>query len=815
MRLISLWLVWIVGMAASAAELSLEWHPSVPEVRMEKAGEAVAVELPGSGAAGSLAGTPQKGVRLDDFRYLTLQMRSTDGGSHRIVLWLKRRLNGEENAFATHLAVGPEWREYRLALNRGNELPQDGCFGYWRDRPGREPDLAKGGELAAVKLFSDVPAGIEFQPPVLTAAEAPLSEELRRLKGRVENHPLEAPFRFRETQPEVSIVLARGGQSEWSIAIGEGADETVCFAAAELAKYLQQVTGATFPVVERTAGKAIVLSADLQGRKDGFRSRGAREEIEIVGDSPRGLLYGVYDFLEKAAGVRWFAPFDYGEVVPSRSELTLPGFLDESAPAMEMRRSHYCSWWGREDFRTHGMAMADWAVKNRFNIALERFETDQPDGVEKFYRQRGGYLRMQWVPGHNFHLLIPPAVYGDSHPEYFAFNRATGQWQVEESQLCVSNPEVQRLLAEKAGEYFSANPQEKFFPLFQEDGYALWCQCPACEAIAPTPAGKFSESSDRNIYLANRVCRLIQEKWPDKGVITFAYSFSARPPRREVPAPGVRVLYCYYTDGFPEKEPWSTKCAPELLEWSRLTRGNLAIYTYHYLHTGLQMAEPEALAAAFRFFSQLEVKGSVQESAECWGAPDAYLIYLGGRLAWNPWIDEAALRKDYFAGLYGPAGASMQRYFETLVPAMRFVPGEQTYIGWSFFPAIPDEALAVMDAALSRAEQEAGGDARAARAVAVQREYFVLLQRVTAAARLLEEYYREPDESGLSAIDAALAAMTGAARPLWDKHALSHYGEEQLLGHWGDYLHRIYPELSARPGNAGAEKEMTGIPAPE
>lgn len=81
------------------------------------------------------------------------------------------------------------------------------------------------------------------------------------------------------------------------------------------------------------------------------------------------------------------------------------------------------------------------------------------------------------------------------------------------------------------------------------------------------------------------------------------------------------------------------------------------------------------------------------------------------------------------------------------------------------FPAIPDEALAAMDAALSRAEQEAGGDAR--------------------------------------------------ARPLWDKHALSHYGEEQLLGHWGDYLHRIYPELSARPGNAGAEKELTGIPVPE
>jgi len=50
-----------------------------------------------------------------------------------------------------------------------------------------------------------------------------------------------------------------------------------------------------------------------------------------------GTLYAVYDFLERACGVRWYVPGAAGMVVPRRPTLTVPVMHVRRAPAMLYR----------------------------------------------------------------------------------------------------------------------------------------------------------------------------------------------------------------------------------------------------------------------------------------------------------------------------------------------------------------------------------------------------------------------------------------------------------------------------------------------
>jgi len=45
--------------------------------------------------------------------------------------------------------------------------------------------------------------------------------------------------------------------------------------------------------------------------------------LTLAGNSPRGTLYAVYDFL-KTQGCRWYLPGKRGEVIPKRGNLDLP-----------------------------------------------------------------------------------------------------------------------------------------------------------------------------------------------------------------------------------------------------------------------------------------------------------------------------------------------------------------------------------------------------------------------------------------------------------------------------------------------------------
>ena len=83
---------------------------------------------------------------------------------------------------------------------------------------------------------------------------------------------------------------------------------------------------------------------------------------------------------------------------------------------------------------------------------------------------------------HAWGQMVPPAVYGPTHPEYFAEVKGTRQrdWSKfdgsHEYQLCVSNPDVIRLGIDWARRYFDQNRDVDIVSISPNDGLGF-CEC--------------------------------------------------------------------------------------------------------------------------------------------------------------------------------------------------------------------------------------------------------------------------------------------------------------------------------------------------
>src|SRR6266496_2247695 len=123
--------------------------------------------------------------------------------------------------------------------------------------------------------------------------------------------------------------LVEQGRSRYRIVIPADAIPAERYAAQELQRYLERLSGAKLPIVTDAGpieSREILLgdNAHLQKLKlkinfsklgtDGFVLRTEGRRLVVAGGRPRGTLYAVYALLEDKLGVRWFTP--ELEVVP-------------------------------------------------------------------------------------------------------------------------------------------------------------------------------------------------------------------------------------------------------------------------------------------------------------------------------------------------------------------------------------------------------------------------------------------------------------------------------------------------------------------
>src|SRR5438445_5696742 len=169
---------------------------------------------------------------------------------------------------------------------------------------------------------------------------------------------------------EFTIVSKDRSRSEIVVSANE-AQLPLAFAAEELQRYVKAMSGAELPLVHTPSKKPFIVLAVRPLQQDQKAFDDPREEdhyvlkvetkkLQIEGVSPRAVLFGVYDLLERLR-CGWCVPGD--DTVPKKDTLKLAALQVDTRPAFQYRMML--------DYPllsvAQSIAIADWIAKNRLN----------------------------------------------------------------------------------------------------------------------------------------------------------------------------------------------------------------------------------------------------------------------------------------------------------------------------------------------------------------------------------------------------------------------------------------------------------------
>ena len=447
-----------------------------------------------------------------------------------------------------------------------------------------------------------------------------------------------------------SIPLAGPGKPPYSIFLSTEASQSERWAADELCRHIEQMTGSRLPIEigasVPTWPRAIAIGRSALTDRlaiqppDGESCllKTAGETVVIAGGRQRGTMYGVSILLEKL-GCRWFTP-DVARI-PRLEALWLPGLDEIHHPGFGYREVFFTEAQGRE-----------WSARNRLNGNFHRLDA----GVG------GKVVYMPWA--HSYYDLVPPDRYFETHPEYFAL--VYGQRQREGAQLCLTNPEVLRLTIEQVRRWLAEHPDVSVVSVSQNDTGG-WCECDPCRQAIKEEGGAISGLALRFV---NQVAERVGASHPGKLLDMLAYQDTADPPSKSRPRPNVQIRLCpidacqahslrtcVYNRRFRERiEQWS-RIAPKLNIWQ---------YSINFSHYLAPFPNYDGLISDIPMFQRAGISGIFIQGAvsDGGGGDDAELrSYLAARLLWKPDLDPVVEIREFLDAVYGPAAPLLWSYF--------------------------------------------------------------------------------------------------------------------------------------------------------
>ncbi len=428
--------------------------------------------------------------------------------------------------------------------------------------------------------------------------------------------------------------LAEEGITDYQIIIPIQANPIEKQAALKLQQYLSKLSVKTVAIAEE--GKSAVKNGIYLGQTEyakaqqinfsqlpeaGFIRKTEGNNFIIAGGAKRGLLFGVYDMLEEL-GFRKYSP----ETASSPKATTFdPPRADKVVePKIKYRTTSYSQMADQEYSDWHKLSSRDdWGL---------------------------------FV--HTFNTLVPQQQYAKSHPEYYSLINGKRQ---PGTQLCLSNPEVLRLLVASLKNKIQEKPAASYWSVSQDDN-DRYCQCDACKTLnekyGNVPGGSI-------IYFVNQVAREI----PDKIISTLAYWYSRKAPKNIEIEPNVNIMLCniessrqdpvYVTD------PAFSK---DLKDWGALSK-DILIWDYNIQFTNFISPFPNlyTLKPNIKFYTDNHVNALFMQANNEAAAEMALLrSYLISKLMWDPDANDKAIINEFLNGYFGAAAPFIRQYIESM-----------------------------------------------------------------------------------------------------------------------------------------------------
>ncbi len=228
--------------------------------------------------------------------------------------------------------------------------------------------------------------------------------------------------------------------------------------------FSKQITGTEFKAYD-VENEKNVRGAIMIGTAEDFKEKAQTEKIEvlgpegfiiksekdnlwIMGNSETAIQHGIYSFLEKI-GCRWYFPDPVWYVIPQKKEIKINIDVKEK-PSFAWRNIWY-----------------------EFGPRTPKLKVDYENWMK--YNRQYGWLRV--YAGHSYANYIPPKEF-EKNPELFSLVGT----ERKPTQLCISNPEVQKRVIEGVLNVFKKFPDRVMASVEPNDGGGF-CECENCKKI--------------------------------------------------------------------------------------------------------------------------------------------------------------------------------------------------------------------------------------------------------------------------------------------------------------------------------------------
>lgn len=512
--------------------------------------------------------------------------------------------------------------------------------------------------------------------------------------GRFEPRP-QAP-RYCKVDKKKSQLLFEKGKANFQIVYGKS--RWAMLGAVELAKTLTRSLGVkVWASAKKKPGVPAIIVGDVEAAKKAgfdpekmewgaFRIKSVGKDIIIAGRDDgvysEGTLYGVYDFLERFAGVRFYFPGEIGTITPRIKKWVVPA-IDVS---------------DRPDMQTRTMYSVDPFVNNFHGGGPVRWydTATKKDGVASAHRYYRIQRRSPFQSCHGLAHLALSERFGKSHPEYFAMNQrgtreiGTGQNNATKyGHVCYSSEGLKKelILDAKAiqtgkdgktrNAYHKGRPAWPngdqtygFFNVMPNDS-AYYCQCPKCKpAFAELKWNKKHSLAASNLtwkFMTDIANALKKEKVPGY-VLTMSYAHYAPVP--EVEIPDNMLVMLALTGAWSDLTPHAKKVQMDRLKaWRKKLGARPYLWNYATKFAARIQLVPNCTPRAFgRYYKEVgdDIFGAFLECETDYWIFGFLNYYIFGRMMWDKKADADAILAEHYKLMYGAGAPEMTRFFDTL-----------------------------------------------------------------------------------------------------------------------------------------------------
>lgn len=400
-------------------------------------------------------------------------------------------------------------------------------------------------------------------------------------------------------------------------------------------EYAEKLCGA-----KAVAGGLAVRFEQTDGGADRLKIGFDGKELYFEGGA-RGVIYGVYEFLERFCGVRFYA-IDC-ETYPT-GDVKLEPFEYEYEPFAKFRQ-----YLGNAAFDT------TFALKRKLNGNLWNVYKDTFEG-------KGGAYDFAGCPAHTLtgEFLLKP--YAETNPEFFSLKNGKRMTN-HLGQACPAADGVKEAVVYEVKKLLRENPTKKFVSVSQGDN-PNFCECDKCKEIQ-----KRMSLTEQYLRFINDVAIEVKKEFPDVFVHTFAYANIADPPEDFELSDNVMIQYCLgncYSHAIDDPNCPKNRQANEAIQ--KYAKFCKSLMTWDYQNTFRYQLQPnpefDLLRKKYAYLADHNVRLFFAEAdhreSDGWAAFPELRCYLVSSLMWNPYMSEEEYSErltGFLDAFYGKAAA--------------------------------------------------------------------------------------------------------------------------------------------------------------